>query len=166
MNACGAYVLVIEAIALCAALFVACLMGSGTDQKNLRNYASYPDEVQLRIQAIPAYQGRFRKTAWWASWMANFLLFAVVLFVLGLALRESHAVHNFLALLLLGETLNVFDLVVVDLLWWRNTTRIRLSEIPEKSLYQNPRKHLEAFLRAAVMFFLVALVDGYLLALF
>ena len=31
-----------------------------------------------------------------------------------------------------GEGLGLFDLLVIDLLWWRNTKRIRFSFLPEK----------------------------------
>ena len=74
--------------------------------------------------------------------------------------------HNFLALSVLGQGLNLFDLVFIDLLWWRNTGRIRFTKIPEKELYKNPRKHIEAFDRAFIMYLLVALIDGYVLTLF
>lgn len=78
-------------------------------------------------------------------WIANLFLFAALFFLLVLPLRQGQFVDNFVALLFLGETVNVFDLVVIDLLWWRNTQRIRLSALPQKQLYQNPQKHIEAF---------------------
>lgn len=143
-----------------------CVLGSGTDKKNLRHYASYPDVVQMRIRELECYQGQFKEVAILPHWIANLFLFAALFFLLVLPLRQGQFVDNFVALLFLGETVNVFDLVVIDLLWWRNTQRIRLSALPQKQLYQNPQKHIEAFFRAAVMFVLVALLDGYLLSLF
>ena len=44
--------------------------------------------------------------------------------------------------------------------------RIRFTKIQEKKLYQNPKKHIEAFSRALIMYSLIAVIDGYLLALF
>ncbi len=41
--------------------------------------------------------------------------------------------------------LGLFDLLVIDLLWWRNTKRTRFSFLPEKKYYQNPKKHIESF---------------------
>lgn len=145
---------------------MACVLGSGTDKKNLRHYASYPDVVQMRIRELECYQGQFKEVAILPHWIANLFLFAALFFLLVLPLRQGQFVDNFVALLFLGETVNVFDLAVIDLLWWRNTQRIRLSALPQKQLYQNPQKHIEAFFRAAVMFVLVALLDGYLLSLF
>ncbi|MDK7122064.1 ABC transporter permease [Schaalia turicensis] len=158
--------LLIEAVILCSVFFALCFLGTGTDEKNLRNYVSYPDEVQKKIKEIEEYQGKYKETGRFAAWIANFLLFTILFLLLGIIIRQANFIHNFIRLLILGETLNVFDLIVIDLLWWRNIKRIRLSKIPQKELYQNPKKHIEAFLRALVLYFFVAVLDGYLLTLF
>lgn len=49
----------------------------------------------------------------------------------------------------------MFDLVIIDLLWWRNTKRIRFSFLPEQSHYQDPTKHISSFLRGIPLFALV-----------
>lgn len=97
--------------------------------------------------------------------IVNFLLFLFVLFILGLFIKENGFTHNFLCLSIIGQGLNIFDLFIVDLLWWRNTKRVRLRKMPEKELYQNPKKHIEAFIRAFIMYLLIALIDGYILTL-
>lgn len=155
-----------EAVLLCAIFFILCFLGTGTDAKNLKNYSSYPDEVQIRISAIPEYQHRFKEQNPFLTFTANFLLFLVILFVFGIFIRQSNFAQNFLSLLILGQTLNVFDLIVIDLLWWRRTPRIRFSKLPQPALYQDPRKHISAFIRAFIMYFAIALIDGYLLTLF
>lgn len=38
-------ILVIEVIALCSIFFLICILGTGSDEKNLKSYSSYPDEV-------------------------------------------------------------------------------------------------------------------------
>lgn len=60
----------------------------------------------------------------------------------------------------LGEGLGLFDLVVIDLLWWRNTKRIRFSFLPEKAPYQDPDKHIGSFLRGIPMFAVIALLSA------
>ena len=155
-----------EAVLLFAIFFILCFLGTGTDAKNLKNYSSYPDEVQIRISAIPEYQHRFKEQNPFLTFTANFLLFLVILFVFGIFIRQSNFAQNFLSLLILGQTLNVFDLIVIDLLWWRRTPRIRFSKLPQPALYQDPRKHISAFIRAFIMYFAIALIDGYLLTLF
>ncbi|KXB32879.1 ABC transporter permease [Atopobium deltae] len=158
--------LLIETVILCAVFFGVCFLSTGTDEKNLRNYISYPDEVQERIKETKEYLGKYKETGIFDVWMVNFLIFSVLFLLLGSIIRQTKFMHNFISLLIVGEILNVFDLIVIDLLWWRNTKRIRLSKIPQKELYQNPKKHIEAFLRAMVLYFFVAVLDGYLLTLF
>ena len=158
---------IFETIIICIVFFLLCYLGTGTDEKNLRSYSSYPDKVQDGIKNIAEYQGHFKENNNKAvTFLSNFLLFLVVLFVFGLIIRSKNLWDNFLALSVMGQGLNFFDLFVIDLLWWRNTKRIRFTKIPEKELYQNPRKHIEAFGRAFVMYAIVALVDGFLLTLF
>lgn len=151
---------------LCLIFFGLCFLGTGTDEKNLKNYMSYPDEVQEKIKNIEDYHGKFKETSKATTFVANFIVFSILFLLIGIKIRQESFVQNFIALLILGQGLNVFDLVFIDLLWWRNTNRIRFSKIPEKSLYQNPKKHIEAFERALLMYFLIALLDGYILTLF
>lgn len=158
--------LIIEIIILCTIFFALCFLGTGTDEKNLKSYASYPDEVQKRVRDIQEYQGRYHEANKLSKWFANLVVFLVLFMIFGAFLHEKDFMQNFINLLILGQALNIFDLLVIDLLWWRNTKRIRLSKVPEKVLYQNPKKHIQAFLRAIPMYIVVAAVDGYLLTLF
>lgn len=151
---------------LCLIFFAICYLGTGTDEKNLKNYMSYPDEVQEKILSIGDYQGKFKETSKVSAFIANLIIFSILFFFLGLKTRQVSFVQNFIDLLILGQGLNIFDLVVIDLLWWRRSKRIRFSKIPDQSLYQNPKKHIEAFERAFIMYFLIALIDGYILTLF
>ncbi len=153
-------------LTLCLIFFAICYLGTGTDEKNLKNYMSYPDEVQEKIKKIGDYQGKFKETSKNLTFIANFVFFSILFLILGLRIRQASFIQNFTALLIIGEGLNVFDLLVIDLLWWRRTKRIRLSKIPDQSLYQNPKKHIESFIRAFFMYFLIALIDGYILTLF
>lgn len=158
--------ILLELFILCAVFFILCFVGTGTDEKNLKNYMSYPDQVQEAISRICEYQGKYKERGKFAIFLGNFISFTFLFFLLALTFRSRDFTDNFLSLLILGEGLNLFDLLIIDLLWWRNTKRIRFSKIPDKSLYQDPKKHLASFLRALVMYFLVALLDGYLLTLF
>lgn len=158
--------LIIEIIILCTLFFLICYLGTGTDEKNLKSYDSYPDEVQRRIREVDEYKGRLRERNKVRTWLANLVVFLILFMVLGSFMREKDFMQNFINLLILGQALNIFDLVVIDMLWWRNSKRIRLSKVPDKALYQNPKKHIEAFLRAVPMYIVVAAVGGYVLTLF
>lgn len=58
--------------------------------------------------------------------------------------------------LVLGEGLGLFDLLVIDLLWWRNTERIRFSFLPQKEPYQDLGKRGGSFARGIPLFVVVA----------
>ncbi|WP_276887934.1 ABC transporter permease [Anaerococcus lactolyticus] len=153
-------------LTLCLIFFAICYLGTGTDEKNLKNYMSYPEEVQAKIKEIEEYRGKYREKSKISIIMANFVTFSILFLLVGFKIRQLSFAQNFIDLLILGQGLNIFDLVVIDLLWWRRSKRIRLSKIPDQSLYQNPKKHIESFIRAFFMYFLIALIDGYILTLF
>jgi len=148
---------------ICIIFFILCYINTGTDEKNLKSYSSYPQEVQNRIQKIEEYKNQLKIKNKTTIFLTNMMIFLVILFLVGLIIREKDFWHNFFNLSVIGQGINLFDLFVIDLLWWRHTKRIRFTKIPEKSLYQNPQKHFEAFFRAFIMYFLIALIDGFLL---
>lgn len=145
-------------------LFILYFLGTGTDDKNLKSFSSYPDEVQTLIRNNEDYRAKVKTTNKCVAFLLNFLIFLVILFIFGIAIRKPNFLHNFICLSIIGKGLNLFDLLVIDLIWWRRTKRIRFTKIPEKDLYQNPRKHIESFTRAFVMYLLIiAVINGYLL---
>lgn len=148
-----------------------CYLGTGTDKKNLGGLRSYPDEVQNRVYQDEVL-GKLapQKTSISITLLSNLVMFTVVFSVLGIALNEILSLDNFrttfLYFLILGEGLNLFDLVVIDLLWWRNSSRIRFSCVPEKEMYQNPKKHVESFIRGIPVFALAALLAALVVMIF
>lgn len=140
--------------------FVCCLL-TGTDRKNLAGLRSYPEAVQRAVRAHPTLgKAAPPEKSAAAVLLMNFGLFTGVFSVLGLMLKEPLALADygtaFTFFLALGEGLGLFDLLVIDLLWWRNTPRIRFSFLPERALYQNPAKHIASFLRGIPLFAVVA----------
>lgn len=136
-----------------------CYLATGSDKKNLAGLRSYPDAVQdlvrermgevaPKAQPVPAIL------------FGNLALFTVVFSVIGLAFKGVLAFDGYLSafwyFLVLGEGLGLFDLVVIDLLWWRNTERIRFSFLPQKEPYQDPSKHVGSFVRGVPLFVVVA----------
>ena len=141
-----------------------CWLGTGSDEKNIRNFSTYPDEVQKIVKARPELSGNIRQRGPAAIFAGNLLLFTALLFAMGLLTRQEYFAGNFLNTLLLGQALNLFDFLVIDLLWWRHTKRVRFSGTEESpELYADPRKHFYAFLRGVLLFLAVALINGYLL---
>lgn len=134
-----------------------CWLGTGTDRKNLLSLRSYPDAVQNRVRTdSPLAKDVPKEKSTAVILLSNLLLFTAVFSLLGLALKNVLDLDSYLSafwyFLALGEGLGLFDLVVIDLLWWRSTKRIRFSFLPEKSLYQNPKKHIDSFLHGIPLF--------------
>ena len=162
---------IIVAIAFYFLYWGVCFLGTGTDKKNLIGLRSYPEEVQNRVRsdhqlgkAVP----KGKSTA--AVWLSNLLLFTVVFSALGLALRGVLNLDGYLSafwyFLAFSEGLGLFDLLVIDLLWWRNTKRTRFSFLPEKKYYQNPKKHIESFWRGIPLFAAVAALSALIVTAF
>lgn len=67
----------------------------------------------------------------------------------------------------MGEILSAFDSLVIDPLWWRHTKRVRFSGTENQpELYHSPKNHLISFVKGIAMFFIAAVIDGWLLSLF
>ena len=138
-----------------------CFLSTGTDRKNLLGLRSYPTAVQERVRSDPRLVDAVpQKRSLTAILLSNLLLFTVLFSVLGLLLKDVLHLDGywvtFCYLLLLGEGLGLFDLLVIDLLWWRNTRRIRFSFLPDKALYQDPAQHIGSFVRGIPLFAAVA----------
>ena len=138
-----------------------CFLGTGTDKKNLLGLRSYPEAVQDRVRNDPQLRAAVPKAKSTAAiWLSNLLLFTALFSVLGLALRSVLNLEGYLSafwyFLAFGEGLGLFDFLVIDLLWWRSTKRIRFSFLPEKKYYQDPKKHMESFLHGIQLFAAIA----------
>lgn len=144
-----------------------CVLGTGTDQKNLIGLRSYPDEVKKQVRSRLATP---KEKSMPVILLSNLILFTVVFSILGVALKKFLGFNSdwsaFWYFLAVGEGLGIFDLVVIDLLWWRNTKRIRFSFLPEKKYYQNPDQHIRSFVRGIPLFAAVAALTAGIVALF
>lgn len=150
----------VAAAALMLGYWGICVLCTGTDEKNLASLRAYPNAVQVRVRAESSLQGKLPKAKpQGAVFLSNFLLFTAVLALIGWAFKGELETFStaFGYLLAVGEGLNLFDLLVVDLLWWRNSPRVRFSFLPEKEHYQAAEKHVQAFVRGIPMFALSAL---------
>lgn len=161
---------VLVAIVFYLVYWLCCFLSTGTDKKNLLGLRSYPDAVQQAVRNHPVLGEKAPQEKSIISILfGNLVLFTVVFSVLGLVLKNVLSLHDFGTafwfFLALGEGLGLFDLVVIDLLWWRNTKRIRFSFLPEKAPYQDPRKHIDSFLRGIPLFAVVALVTAGIMVL-
>ena len=140
-----------------------CFICTGTDKKNLAGLRSYPDEVQAAVRARLGNEAPKDKSIP-SILLGNLLLFTAVFSIVGIVLKGLLSFDGYLSafwyFLLLGEGLGLFDLVVIDLLWWRNAQRIRFSFLPNKAAYQDPSKHIGSFVRGIPLLAVVAALSA------
>lgn len=143
-----------------------CYLNTGTDKKNLIGFRSYPDVVQQKVLKHPIYQKEIKEKSILSILFANLILFTGVFSILGLSLKNILGLKDFqtafIFFLAFGEGLGLFDLVVIDFLWWRNTPRIRFSFLPQRQYYQDASKHVASFYRGLPMFLLVAIFSAWI----
>ena len=155
--------LMIECIIICVIMWFVCFLLTGNDYKNLNGLRSYPIEVQDIIKENKKYKDKIKPINMIKVFISNLVMFSIILFIFGLFIKTENFIGNFINVLILGEVLNLFDLIVIDLLWWRNTKRIRFSDIPEKEKYQNPKQHIDSFVRGIIMYLIISVIDGIIL---
>lgn len=159
--------LIIEIIIVCLLFWGICYFNTGSDEKNIKSFSSYPDEVQRIVKENPALNEKIKSPAPFVSFISNVLIFGVVFLIFGFFIRQEDFWHNFINLIILGECLNVFDFLIIDMVWWRNSKRIRFSGTENMpGIYKNPRKHVVSFLKRILMFLIVAFIDSLILLFF
>ena len=155
-------------VIFCLLYWVSCYAGTGTDQKNMKGLRSYPVQVQELVRKNEELSKLApKKVSIPLTMISNIVMFVVIFGIIGVILKFTVGFRNFTEILIyfliFGEALNLFDLIVIDLLWWRNTKRIRFSFIPEKQFYQNLKQHVDSFLRGILVFAIVAVIVAILL---
>ncbi len=147
-----------------------CFLATGSDKKNLAGLRSYPESVQKKVRESGLVKEEKKAPSLPSVLISNTLLFTAVFSLIGLVFRKTLSFESyldaFLYYLIFGEGLGLFDLVVIDLLWWRSSKRIRFSFIPDKSEYRNPEKHIASFLRGIPVFAAVAALTSLIVMLF
>ncbi len=144
-----------------------CYLCTGGDKKNLMGLRSYPENVQKIVREKISDAPKAKSIL--NILISNILLFTVVFSIMGLLFKNIYNFNSYLSafiyFLLLGEGLGLFDLLIIDLLWWRNTKRIRFSFIEDKQYYQDPKMHIDSFIRGIPMFIVVAALSALITSL-
>ena len=155
-----------ETLGLCLLFWLLCYVGTGSDEKNVKSFRSYPDPVQKMLQENKALRGRIPKGSPLQVFVSNVILFSLILFLLGIPLAKPSFLENFLNILIMGQVLNAFDFFIMDLLWFRRSRRTRFEGTKDRDdLYRDPKNHFAAFLRGIPAFLVTALIDGWILTL-
>ncbi|MFL0251887.1 hypothetical protein ACJDT4_15825 [Clostridium neuense] len=158
--------LLIENIVLCLIFFAICFLGTGSDEKNIRSFDSYPDEIQQLIINDDRLKNKIIRKSSTMSFISNIFVFSIVLCLFGVIIKTNSFKQNFINILILGQVVNAFDLIFIDMIWWRNTKRIRFKGTEKLDVvYRNPKKHIRSFLKGIIVFIIVALIDALILSL-
>lgn len=166
-------IIIMITVILCFVFWFMCYLNTGTDDKNIKSYAGYPDKVQVLIMQNSELSKKIEKSnplvsnSSMKAFLSNYFLFSIVLFALTFFFRTNSYFINFIYLSIMGQGLNLFDYLVIDLLWWRNTKRVRFTGIeaaPE--LYKDIGKHTASFIRGIFLFLMIAVMDGFILTVF
>lgn len=108
--------LIIECITICLIMWLICFLSTGTDEKNLIGLRSYPVEIQKMVRDDEKYKDKVKQKNLTKVFITNLIIFVIVLFIFGIFIKSNDFKTNFANILVLGEVLNLFDLVVIDLL--------------------------------------------------
>ncbi len=158
---------IVKTICLCLIFWGLCYLGTGTDEKNLKGLSAYPDAIQRKVKNDSVLGPQVKSMSPVASFLSNLLLYTVLLLLICFFEREDGFFSNFWKVLVMGESLNLFDFFVIDLLWWRHTKRVRFTGTENQpELYCDPKNHLISFVKGIVMFFMAAVTAGLILSCF
>lgn len=138
----------------------------------MRGFRSYPDIVQEKVRKDSKLGKIAPKEDPSVSTIliSNFIIFTLLFSLVGVLghkqMNFTGYLDCFIYFVILGEVVGLFDLFIIDLLWWRNTPRIRFSCLKDKTYYQDPKKHIDSFLRSIPLFIVVAAVVALIVNLF
>ena len=153
----------IETIILCALFFLMCYLGTGSDEKNIKSFASYPDAVKEIVLKNPDLKSKIKKKKANIVFVTNLITFCILLFIFGFMGRAASYQENFIRILLMGEIVNLFDYLVIDMMWFRKSARTRFSVAENPEIYLDMTYHTKSFVKGILLFVLVAAIDGFLL---
>lgn len=157
------YILVI--LILYSLFFLLCFLSTGTEKKKMANYYSYPDVIQKEIRKnkrlktmIPPKKSTIK------TFISNTIFFAIVFFLIGVLLSIHEWKNALIYFLIIGEGLNLFDVLIIDMCWWCHAKRIRIPNIGKQEDYLDMHKHVVSFIRGIPMFIFASLLAACILS--
>lgn len=154
---------IIFVVFFCLLMFYLAYKNSGSDAKNMINFKHYSDEAQKAIRKDSdlkkiAPDDKSVLALLISNLIINLILFGFFGVIFKKQLAFTGYMDAFIFFLVAGELVNLFDLLVIRLLWWPNTKRIRFSILPKKEYYQDRKKHINGFLMNIPVYIVVALL--------
>ncbi|MCB2290161.1 hypothetical protein LGK97_10315 [Clostridium sp. CS001] len=154
--------LLIESIVVNILLTAFVWIGTKDDKTKLKGFYYYPKEIRERILAIPEYKKYIPKeSARKVNFISSFLLFIVIFLVCSIFNGTNSFWASFENSIVLGVVMNLYDLLILDILWFSNAKRPKITGTEDMTKeYHNPKVHVEAFFRGVAMTFVGAFLVG------
>lgn len=154
---------IVFVVFFCLLMFYLAYKNSGSDAKNMINFKRYSCDVQKAIRKDDdlkkiAPDDKSVLTLLISNLIINLILFGFFGVIFKKQLAFTSYMDAFFFFLIAGELVNLFDLLVIRLLWWPNTKRIRFSILSNKEYYQDRKKHINSFLMNIPVYIVVALL--------
>jgi hypothetical protein len=107
--------------------------------------ASYPPEIRERVKGLPEYRDVFSRRV--RAHRARKVIAAILLCFLFAALPylagEYGFIPSFMYVFSMFAVLNLYDLIVLDVIWFCHSRRVRIPGTEDMDqAYQNPRHHI------------------------
>lgn len=154
--------LAIECIIANALLTAFVFIGTKDDKTKLKGFYYYPKEIQERIRTIPEHIKHIPKeSAQTINFVVSFAIFLVIFSVCNYINGTVSFINTFTNSVILGVVMNLYDLVILDIIWFPNSIRARVTGTEDMSKeYRNYKGHVKAFLRGIIMTFAGAFIVG------
>ena len=129
-------------------------------EKGLNNYAPLLPSIIRKDDDLKkiAPDDKSVLTLMISNLIINLILFGFFGVIFKKQLAFTGYMDAFIFFLIAGELVNLFDLLVIRMLWWPNAKRIRFSILPKKECYQDYKMHFNIFLMNIPVYLVVALL--------
>lgn len=152
-------------------LWIICYNSTGSDTKNACHLYSYNDNIKRQVWNKKELQGilKAHNKDGLQIFFYNLLLFFFLYLIIDLVFYFAFKLPSkFLVIFTLfsGIYFNLFDLLIIDICWFRNTKRVRFSFIKDEKDYKEIKLHFYSFIRGIIMFIIITILIALIFYIF
>jgi hypothetical protein len=160
--------ILIECIVVNFLLTLFVWIGTKDDKMKLKGFYNYPKEIQNRIKTIPEYKNFIPNESIKIINLISSFVFFIIVFIICSILNATTAFWQiFRNSVILGVTLNAYDLLILDFLWFSNAKRTKVAGTEDMEMeYHNLKVHIESFVRGIALTVIGSFLTGAILKYF
>lgn len=152
-------------------LWIICYNSTGSDTKNACHLYSYNDNIKRQVWNKKELQGilKAHNKDGLEIFFYNLFLFFFLYLIIDLFFYFIFKLPStFLVIFTLcsGIYFNLFDLLIIDIFWFRNTKRVRFSFIKDEKDYKEIKLHFYSFIRGIIMFIIITILIALIFYIF